>query len=207
MDDKIRKKYTYIYDRAGNITTIRTSLLTTDSGGGDDDDLGTLRAILPPLNPPSTTTTVNLTYTDSEWGDLLTSYNGHTITYDSLGNPLSYYNGSSYQFTWEGRRLVGAQKGSVNMSFTYDDNGLRTTKTVNGVTTEYFWDGGRLIAEKSADGLAMYIYDAAGSVIGMQYREADYAADEWEDINKGYWYLGVSSFFGPLGYFFIFSER
>ena len=33
-------------------------------------------------------------------------------------------------------------------------------------------------------GLAMYIYDAAGSVIGMQYREADYAADEW-DI---YWY-------------------
>ena len=55
-------------------------------------------------------------------------------------------------------------------------------------------------------GLAMYIYDAAGSVIGMQYREADFAADEWEDINKGYRYLGVSSFFGPLGYFFIFGE-
>ena len=30
----------------------------------------------------------------------------------------------------------------------------------------------------------MYIYDASGSVIGMQYRAADYAADEW-DI---YWY-------------------
>ncbi len=53
------------------------------------------------------------------------------------------------------------------MSFTYDDNGLRTTKTVNGVTTEYFWDGGRLIAEKSANGLAMYIYDAAGSIGGI----------------------------------------
>ena len=50
--------------------------------------------------------------------------------------------------------------------------------------------------EKRGD-LALQSF-AAGSVIGMQYREADYAADEWEDINKGYWYLGVSSFFGPL---------
>ena len=40
------------------------------------------------------------------WGDLLTSYNGVAITYDEIGNPLSYYNGENYTFTWNGRRLV-----------------------------------------------------------------------------------------------------
>lgn len=73
---------------------------------------------LPPLIPIETEKT--LAYTDSEWGDLLTSFNGTTITYDDIGNPLSYYNGSSYTLTWEGRRLVGAVKGSNTMSFTYD---------------------------------------------------------------------------------------
>ncbi len=33
---------------------------------------------------------------------------------------MSYYNGSSYMFTWEGKKLVGAVKGSKTMSFTYD---------------------------------------------------------------------------------------
>ena len=39
--------------------------------------------------------------------DQLTNYNGTTITYDVIGNPLSYYNGSSYTFTWQnGRELA-----------------------------------------------------------------------------------------------------
>ena len=54
------------------------------------------------------------------WGDLLTKYNGTTITYDEIGNPISYYNGSAYTFTWEGRRLVGATKGYSNMYFSID---------------------------------------------------------------------------------------
>ena len=46
------------------------------------------------------------------------------------------------------------------MSFTYDDEGLRTSKTVNGLTTEYFWYGTRLVAEKNANERILYIYDA-----------------------------------------------
>ena len=30
-------------------------------------------------------------YEDSEWGDLMTGYDGTDITYDAIGNPLSYY--------------------------------------------------------------------------------------------------------------------
>ena len=73
--------------------------------------------ITPPLYFIYTDT---LTYSDSQWGDLLTSFNGTTITYDEIGNPLSYYNGSAYTFTWTGRQLTGAAKGSSHMYFTID---------------------------------------------------------------------------------------
>ena len=70
----------------------------------------------------------------SPWGDQLTGYNGQEITYDEIGNPLTYYNGSHYAFTWYGRRLVGATKGTDTFTFTYNEDGIRTSKTVNGVT-------------------------------------------------------------------------
>ena len=108
-------------------------------------------------------------FSDSQWGDLLTSYDGTAITYDAIGNPLSYYNGSAYTFTWEGRRLVGAVKGSKTMSFTYNNEGLRTSKTVNGATTTYLYDGSVLIAEYAPTYTCVYIYDEAGAIIGAKY--------------------------------------
>ena len=83
------------------------------------------------MTPTSTETYV---YSDSTWGDQLTGYNGQEITYDEIGNPLTYYNGSNYTFTWRGRRLIGATSGANTYSFTYNEDGIRTSKTVNGVT-------------------------------------------------------------------------
>ena len=40
--------------------------------------------------------------------------------------------------------------------------------------------------------------DVFGGVTGRTHSQAD--------INRGYWYLGVSSLFGPLGYFFLIGE-
>ena len=48
----------------------------------------------------SNSTTDSYTYGDTIWGDLLTAYNGEGITYDANGNPLSYYNGKRYTFSW-----------------------------------------------------------------------------------------------------------
>ena len=159
----------YIYDDAGNITTIKRTTYSSVSG-----EIMSYALIIPPLRP--ITTTIALSYTDSEWGDLLTSYDGHTITYDEIGNPLSYYNGSAYTFTWEGRRLVGAVNGSNTMSFTYDDNGIRTSKTVNGVKHTYHLNGSQIVAEEWGNKLIIYLYDASGSPIGMMYRTTSYAA-------------------------------
>ena len=37
-------------------------------------------------------------YGDSDWGDLLTGYDGKTISYDAIGNPLS---DGTWTYTWE----------------------------------------------------------------------------------------------------------
>ena len=46
------------------------------------------------------------TRTNESWGDQLTAFGGEPITYDSIGNPLEYYNG--FEFGWTGRQLVNA---------------------------------------------------------------------------------------------------
>ena len=43
---------------------------------------------------------------------------------------------------------------------------------------------GQIIAEKTSGNITVYIYDASGAPIGMQYRGANYSANTW-DI---YWY-------------------
>jgi len=115
---------------------------------------------------------------------LLTSYNGTAITYDGMGNPLSYYNGVSYTFSWDGRNLVGATLGSNTYTFTYNDQGQRVTKTKNDVTTRYYWSGSLLLAEETDGNVYIYLYDEQGSPIGFQYRAANYS----ETAVDTYWY-------------------
>ena len=165
--------YEYTYDDAGNITSI-TKVLINDN---PDDDFIQLRTIYPIW---SKITTVNLEYTDSQWGDLLTSYDGTAITYDEIGNPLSYYNGSAYTFTWEGRKLIGAVKGSNTMSFTYNDEGIRTSKTVDNVKHTYHLNDSQILAEEWEDKLVFYLYDASGLPIGMMYRTMSYATNYFD---------------------------
>ncbi len=69
--------------------------------------------------------------------DKLTSYNGTAITYDEVGNPLSYRDGMS--FTWEhGRQLSSLQTDDNSVNYKYDSNGMRTQKTDNNGTTNYY---------------------------------------------------------------------
>ena len=76
----------YAYDSGGNITS-KTFYPYTQ---------GTLGTV---------TKTINYTY-DSQWKDKLTGYDGQSITYDAIGNPLTYRNNMS--FTWQGRQMKTA---------------------------------------------------------------------------------------------------
>ena len=83
-------------------------------------------------------------------------------------------------FSWQGRDLAGAVDGSDTYSFIYNDQGIRTSKTKNGVTTTYYLNGSQIMAEETSGNITVYIYDASGTPIGMQYRGANYSANTWD---------------------------
>ena len=167
-EDNVRtgKTYLYEYDNAGNITAVKTCYLAPEG------------------EAPTVISTNTYSYSTGSWGDLLTSYKGTAITYDEIGNPVSYFNGSSYTFSWSGRQLVGAVKGNDTFTFTYNEEGIRTSKTKNGVTTTYYLNGSQIMAEETNGNVTVYLYDNSGSPIGMQYHAATSGQYEWEV----YWY-------------------
>ena len=112
------------------------------------------------------------TYGDTEWKDLLTGFNGTTITYDEIGNPQNWRDGMS--FTWvNGRQLGALQKGDLGVSYSYNSDGLRVSKVVNGAKTEYVWDGSSLIGQKTGNNVLVYLY-AADGLAGFQYNGVNY---------------------------------
>jgi len=103
----------------------------------------------------------------------LYSYNGQSITYDAIGNPLTYINGRT--FTWQnGRNLATVNQGSKSISYAYNADGLRTSKTVNGVTTEYYWFEGRLLGQKTGNDTILFLYDENGRAYGFVYNGSPY---------------------------------
>ena len=124
--------------------------------------------------PNSAGVTVKNTYSyeNSSWRDLLTAYNGHTITYDKIGNPLSYYNGRSYTLRWEmGRQLLSSRVNSRTVYYDYNKDGIRIEKNVSDrYTDRYILDGSKVIGmERTKSGSSVkdvyhFIYDEMGNI-------------------------------------------
>ncbi len=123
----------------------------------------------------TSSTTHTYSYDDANWLDLLTAYDGVSLTYDAIGNPLSYYNGTSYTMTWaKGRQLASVSKGSgtsaTAIAYAYDMDGIRRSKTVGGVTTEFVTQSG-LVARQSWSGNTIdFFYDAQQRPYAMVYK-------------------------------------
>ena len=148
VDDKLNGKvYNYTYDAGGNLI----SETVTDSNG---------------------TTSNAYEYNNSNWGDVLTSYNGQNITYDGIGNPLTYRDGMS--MTWKnGRQLATLTNGDTSISYGYDSGSVRTTKTVNGVKYTYAYLNGQHMYETRGDAKFYYSYDANGILYNVRYTLTD----------------------------------
>ena len=149
---------TYTYDAGGNITSKTENNVTTE-----------------------------WLYEDEQWKDLLTSFDGQTITYDEIGNPLTYRDGMS--FAWEkGRQLKQVTKADETVSYQYNSSGLRTQKissqygttvfilegdcilsSTNGAETIYFYydENNRAIAMRVNDTMYAFEHNAHGDVVGI----------------------------------------
>ena len=163
------QSFGYTYDNMGNIATYTdangTVTYTYDALGQLTKAEGSVTYEYSYDNAGNILSANGHTYTygDATWADLLTAVDGHAITYDAAGNPTSYYNGTNWSFTWEhGRNLGAATNGTTSLEFTYDVDGLRTSKTVNGTKHTYYYAGGTLLRETYGDTVLDFFY--AGGV-------------------------------------------
>ena len=145
----------YTYDNGGNILSTTVYPLTWGS-----------------LSGVTATDTTTYTYGDSNWKDKLTAYGDTPITYDAIGNPLTY---RGYTLTWQnGRQLASMKFRTINIGFTYDVDGLRTSKTIPNVGLEhkYYYVGDRLQYETLGGSSSLwYFYDADGNPSGIRYKD------------------------------------
>ena len=65
------------------------------------------------------------------------------------------------------------------LSYDYNDEGIRTKKVVNGVEHTYYLSGSQIVAEEWGSNLCVYLYDADGAPIGMQYRTTSMAKGDF----------------------------
>ncbi len=134
--------WVYTYDQGGNILSKKRYAYTT----------GTVGTALE---------TDTYSYTDSNWKDKLTAYNGTAITYDEIGNPLS---DGTWNYTWQnGRQLACMSKSGTTATFDYNAEGLRVQKTVNGVVTKYILHGKNIVHLTKGNDELHFFYDAANS--------------------------------------------
>lgn len=109
--------------------------------------------------------TTTFTYNTDGWKDLLVKVNDDKLTYDANGNVLTY---GDKEYTWSyGRTLTGITDGENKYSYTYDENGIRTSKTVNGATTYYNTDNGTILSQSDGDNTWYFQYDTNGSPLGF----------------------------------------
>ena len=156
--DYVNKFYiNYSYDGAGNLQNKYEQVLDPNYG-----------------YPTGTQHGNTYEYTDTSWKDKLTKINGDNITYDANGNPLSYRDGMSFE--WEnGRILKNISTSDKSVQMSYDSNGMRTQKTVDGVKTNYYYDSNKnLIALVKGNDTLLFYYDSDGSATSFSYNGTMY---------------------------------
>ena len=107
-------------------------------------------------------------------------YEGQSQTSDlpSSGNPITYYNGKDYTFTWtKGRQLASATVDGKQVSYTYDMSGVRSGKQVyttsNQRTTTYTYTtlSGKVMRQTWGSKSLEFVYDDGNQPFAMIYND------------------------------------
>lgn len=162
VNENGKQRYKYAYDKIGRLVSEkdldgnREICYTYDNSGN----------IL--------TKTENGTVTDYRYKDgtdRLISFGTELFAYDDMGNPTTYRN---MLCVWEkGRQLKSISDGANTVSFTYDEFGMRTTKTAGGITTNYVYENGKLLREVTGSEKIDFVYGSDG-IIGFRTGNKNY---------------------------------
>lgn len=157
------KTYNYTYDANSQLTAVSG---TNYSASYAYDSRGNI------TNKTVNGTSTTFGYSNDGWNDKLTSVNGTPLTYDANGNVLTYGDKS---FTWSsGRNLASVTDGNNTYSYTYDESGIRTSKTVNGVTTYYNTKDGVILSQTDGTNTMYFQYDTSGTPLGFIWNGTQY---------------------------------
>ena len=147
-------KWTYSYDGRGNITAENEYSVSVNESGEK-------------VYTPKENGADSYTY-DTAWKDKLTSYNGQTISYDASGNPTSYL---GHNLSWTmGRQLASYD----NIAYSYNEIGIRTSKTVGENTTEFYLNGTNIIYQTDGTSDIYFFYDRNNELVGFKYSGNNY---------------------------------
>lgn len=143
-EDKIIIKYKY--DNVGNILFKRTYDLNTYSLINQDV----------------------YNYNNNEWEDQLTYFNNDLITYDEIGNPLTI--GNDINLNWVNGRELESYSDVINsITYKYNVDAIRLSKTVNGVETKYYLEDNDIIFEKTGNNILYFMRDGMDDLFGFKY--------------------------------------
>ena len=167
----------YTYDAQGQ--------LATETNGGASrayayDTVGNIRSVT-----TDGAVIKSFGYTNPSWPDLLTSvtsgsttkdilYEGQTQTSDlpASGNPVTYYNGKDYTFTWtKGRQLASATVDGKQISYTYDMSGVRSGKQVGDTTYTYTTLSGKVMRQQWGEKSLEFVYDDGNQPFAVIYND------------------------------------
>ena len=112
-------------------------------------------------------TFTSYTYASKGNKDQLLNFNGEAISYDIMGRPTSI---GSHNLTWNKKgKLVGYN----DVAYTYGLNGIRTSKTVNGIKTTYSILNDKILAERSDGKEIIYRY-SSDKLFGFAFNGIEY---------------------------------
>lgn len=202
-DGNVVDEYTlcsYVYDTAGqlvrenNVATEKTYTYTYDIGGNIVSKTEYEFTEVTNLSGVATTDIINYSY-DNTWKDKLVNYNGTTIAYDEIGNPLNFVSTSNAgeaitgALEWSGSQLKSALVDSERYVYSYDSEGLRVKTEIfretvdqngNAISTyngelKYLWRDGKLAGYSSVNSngeteqTIKMLFDVKGDSIGYTY--------------------------------------
>ena len=213
-----RYKFEYTYNKKGNVDTKTTTITKGDSIKSIIESYSYDKAnrLIRETSTNSSFVYADKTYSYNKDGSLYCeSMGGESIyynydkgrlirrkekfiennfSYDNYGNCTHYNRKSSedQNMFWERGNFLKEFKGDVNIKYSYNSEGKRFRKNINGENIEYYYDGDKLIGEKHSDKYISYLYDADG-LNGMFLYSLN-----WLDIDDIYQYHFVKDAFGNI---------